>query len=156
MPWDLLITVLSKITRKKSDLPVCCPHCGDRQNFIKWGFYCRYCFDDQLVHVQRYRCFNTFCPYKTFSILPHAFLPIVRASLCMLTLVLSMYEQGIKLAHIARQTGSSWQRVKRWVQRALSVRDWIKREYGLCRVMINQWSSLTRDFSFAFYPDRWG
>ncbi len=28
MPWDLLVTVLSKITRKKSDLPVCCPHCG--------------------------------------------------------------------------------------------------------------------------------
>ena len=156
-PWSSLITVLSEITRKNFDSIVCCPHCGNRNTFIKWGFYDRYLFNDELINIQRFRCDNDLCPQKTFSILPHAFLPIIRASLCMLRYLLKMYEQGETIAGIARQTGNSWSRVQRWIAKAVLVRDWIRKEYGnvsLCFLSTRQWASFTRNFSWAFYPKR--
>ena len=110
-PWNSLITVLSKITRENYITLICCPHCGNRHAYIKWGFYKRYLFNDELMDIQRFRCDNDLCPYKTFSILPHALLPILRISLCMLRYVLEMYEQGNSIADIARHTGSNWQRI---------------------------------------------
>lgn len=156
-PWSSLIAVLSEITRENFDLVVCCTHCGNRHTFVKWGFYRRYLFNDELVNIQRYRCDNDLCPRKTFSILPHAFLPVIRASVCMLMYVLKMYELGRNIAAIARHTGNSWQRVKRWISRAFSIRKWILREYAdtsPCLSAKQRWASFTRDFSWAFYPDR--
>ncbi len=155
--WDSLITVLSEITRRNCVALIYCPHCGNRHTFIKWGFYSRYLFNDESVNIQRYRCDNDLCPCKTFSILPHAFLPIIRASLCMLIYVLKMYEQGNTIAGIARHTGSNWPRMQRWISKALSIREWLKREYGNLFVCLSQgklWTSFIRDFSWAFYPDR--
>ncbi|WP_304511927.1 hypothetical protein [Desulfobacula sp.] len=156
--WDSLITVLSEITRKNCVALICCPHCGNRHAYIKWGFYSRYLFNDELINIQRFRCDNDLCPRKTFSIFPHALLPIIRASLCMLMYVLTMYEQGETIAKIARHTGSNWPRMQRWIKKALSIRNWFRQEYDIrpspCLSSGKFWASFTRDFSWAFYPER--
>ncbi len=156
-PWSSLITFLSEITRENCDSIVCCTHCGNRHAYKKWGFYSRYAFDDRLINIQRYRCDNDLCPLKTFSILPHAFLPIIRASLCMLMHVLKMLEQGQTIAAIARHTDSSWPRMQRWITKAVLIREWLDQEYGKALPCLSQdrrWPTFTRDFSWAFYPDR--
>ncbi len=155
--WNSLITILSEITRKNCESFVCCTHCGNRHTYIKWGFYRRYLFNDEEINIQRYRCDNDLCPQKTFSILPHAFLPIVRVSLCMLMYILKMYEQGNTIADITRQTGSTWPRIQRWIAKAVSIRPWLRQVYGNvspCLSSDRRWSSFTRDFSWAFYPER--
>ena len=155
--WNSLISILSEITSKNCESFVCCTHCGNRHSYIKWGFYSRYLFNDEIINIQRYRCDNDLCPKKTFSILPHAFLPVIRASLCMLTYILNMYEQGNSIASIARHTGSNWPRTQRWIAKAKAIRAWLQGEYNTpspCLLKKGQWPSFTRDFSWAFYPDR--
>ena len=156
-PWSSLIAGLSEITRENLNCVVCCTHCGNRHTFVKWGFYSRYLFNDELINIQRYRCDNDLCPRKTFSILPHAFLPVIRASLCMLIHVLKMYEQGQTIAGIARYTRSNWPRMQRWIAKALSIRDWLRQEWNNTLPCLSQkqhWGSFTRDFSWAFYPKK--
>ena len=156
-PWSSLITVLSKITRENSSAVIQCPHCGNRHCYTKWGHYSRYLFNDELVNIQRYRCYNDRCLRKTFSILPHAFLPIIRASVCMLMYVLTMYEKGCCIAQISRETGSTWPRIQRWICKAFWIRGWLKKEYGQvspCCCHAANWFSFTRNFSWAFYPAR--
>ena len=79
--WNSLLSFLSEITSENYTTLICCPHCGNRDSYVKYGFYSRYLFDDHLTKIQRYRCDNDLCPHTTFSILPHAFLRIHRASL---------------------------------------------------------------------------
>ena len=156
-PWPSLIAVLSEITIESSRSAVCCSHCGNRHTYVKWGFYPRYLFNDELINIQRYRCDNDLCPCKTFSILPHAFLPIIRASVCMLMYVLKMYSQGRTIATIARHTNSTWQKIQRWIAKATTIKKWIEQEYAdtsPCLASNRDWSSFTRDFSWAFYPKR--
>ena len=152
--WDSLITVLSEITRKNCVALVC----GNRHAYIKWGFYSRYLFNDELINIQRFRCDNDLCPFKTFSILPHALLPIIRASLRMLMYVLTMYEQGKTIAKIARQTGSNWQRIQRWIKKALAIRDWFRQGNDIhpfpCLSPDRVWILFARNFSWSFYPER--
>ena len=158
-PWSSLITVLSEITRENSDLIVCCTYCGNRHIFVKWGFYSRYLFNDELINIQRYRCDNDLCPCKTFSILPHAFLPCIRASVCMLMYILKMFKQGRTIAAIARHTGSTWQKIQRWLTKAMAVKKWFEQEYAdisPCLAPVGEWTSFTRDFSWAFYPKQVG
>lgn len=155
--WNLLIAALSDITRKNCDALIICPHCGNRYAYVKWGCYPRYLFDDEIIQIQRYRCDNDLCPQKTFSVLPHAFLPVARISLCMLMHVLKMYERGKSIADIAGHTGNTWPRIKRWIEKAISIRDWFRQGYGHappCRFKIERWSYFVRDFSWAFYPGR--
>lgn len=155
-PWPSLIAVLSKITRENSSSVVCCNHCGNRHTYVKWGFYRRYLFNNELVNIQRYRCDNDSCPCKTFSILPHAFLPIIRASVCMLMYVLKMYKDN-SIAAIARHTSSTWQKIHRWIAKASTIKKWLEQEYAdtsPCLVPNREWSSFARDFSWAFYPKR--
>ena len=155
--WNSLITFLSDITRKNSETMVCCTRCGNCYTYIKWGFYSRYLFNDESIKIQRYRCDNDLCPQKTFSILPHAFLPIARASLCMLLYVLSMHEQGHRIADIAKHTCSKWPRIQRWIKKAILIRDWLRQEYRdiwPCFSPDTRWTSFIRDFSWAFYPNR--
>ncbi len=158
-PWSPLLTVLSKITRKNYSTLISCPYCGNQHSYVKYGFYSRYLFDDNQINIQRYRCDHDVCPRKTFSILPHAFLRINRASLCMLMHVLREYEQGNTIASIARDTGSNWTRIQRWIAKALTIRNWISREYKQappCMSSKKEWSCFIRDFSWAFYPKRYG
>jgi hypothetical protein len=84
-------------------------------------------------------------------------LPVVRASLCMMMYVLDLYEKGHPVAHIARCTGNGWPRIKRWVSKAIAIRDWLRRENGdafPCLSPNTYWNTFTRNFSWAFYPNR--
>lgn len=155
--WNSLISFLSKITRENSSSTIQCSHCGNSHCYTKWGHYSRYLFDDELINILRYRCDNDQCPRKTFSILPRPFLPIVRASVSMLMYVLTRAEQGVNIAQIARETGSTWSRTQRWVSKAGLIRNWLKKEYGstvACRCQASNWPAFTRDFSWTFYPAR--
>lgn len=157
-PWSSLISILSEITRKNSVPVIGCPHCGNQFTYVKWGFYYRYLFDDELIAIQRYRCDNDLCPRKTFSVLPHAFLRIVRVSLCMLMYILTLHKSGLSISGIARQTGNTWPRIKRWIKKAASIRNWIRQEYPAgfpCMSANRQWAGFIRDFSWTFYPDRY-
>lgn len=158
-PWLTILTALSEITSKKYTSIICCPSCGNRHCFVRFGFYSRYLFDGELTQIQRYRCDNDQCPQSTFSILPHAFLRIARASLCMFMHVLQMYEQGESVAAIARYTDSNWPRIKRWIGKAQEIKNWINTERELshpCMSPKNEWSFFIRDFSHFFYPRRYG
>jgi transposase-like protein len=148
--WSSLLTVLSKTTRENYTALVCCPHCVNQYSYVKHGFYRRYLFDDDLINIQRYRCDNDACSQKTFSILPHAFLRITRASLCMFMHVLKLYEQGNIIASIARNTGNNWPRIQRWIAKAIKIRDWVGKEYGEmapCLTSKRKWTFFIRDFS---------
>lgn len=155
--WHSLISFLSEITRENNSSIIQCSHCGNRDCFTKWGHYSRYLFNDELINIQRYRCYNDLCPRKTFSILPHPFLPIERASVCMLMYVLTMSEQGNSIAQIARNTDNTWSRIQRWLSKALSLKNWLKKECGQicsCFYRVADWFSFTRNFSWSFYPAR--
>lgn len=158
-PWLFILTGLSEITSKKYASIIICPYCGNRHCFVKYGFYVRYLFNGELTKIQRYRCDNDKCPQRTFSILPHAFLRIARASLCMFMHVLKMYEQGENIAAIARYTDSNWPRIKRWIGIAQKIKNWINTERKLsdpCVSSKDDWSLFIRDFSYFFYPQRYG
>ncbi len=43
--------------------------------------------------------------------------------------VLGEYEKGNTIASIAKDTGSNWTRIQRWIEKALTIRNWISREY---------------------------
>jgi len=160
--WNTLITFLSDITRENCESLILCRNCGNRDSFVKYGHYKRYLFNDkEMSSIQRYRCDNDLCSRKTFSVLPHAFLPILRASLCMFMHVLKMYAQGLRIAQIARITGSNWPKTRRWINMASKINQWLQQEgevsdWGSCPCLSVHkfWSLFTRDFSWAFYPDR--
>lgn len=153
--WNSLISFLSDITKENYSSMIQCTHCGNRDTLIKWGFYNRYTFNDELINIPRYRCDNDLCPRQTFSIPPHPFLPILRASLCMLMYVLKMYEMGYCIAEIARATQNTWSRIHRWLSRIRLIRYWLFKEYGnTCPglSMGGNWAVFVRDFSWTFYP----
>jgi hypothetical protein len=73
----------------------------------------------------------------------------------MLMYVLKMYKQGHTIAATARHTGSSWQKIQRWIAKGSEIEKWVKQEYAItspCLVPARAWTSFTRDFSWAFYP----
>lgn len=53
--WKSLITYLSNITRENYNSITCCTHCGNRDSYVKWGFYSRYLFNDELVSPISYQ-----------------------------------------------------------------------------------------------------
>jgi hypothetical protein len=73
----------------------------------------------------------------------------------MLMYILKMYKQGHTIAAIARHTGSSWQKMQRWIAKASQIKKWVEQEYAdrsPCLIPNRDWASFTRDFSWAFYP----
>nr|WP_320016238.1 hypothetical protein [uncultured Desulfobacter sp.] len=157
-PWISILTALSEITSKKYASIISCPYCGNRYCYVKYGFYNRYLFNDELIQIQRYRCDNDQCPQRTFSILPHAFLRIARASLCMFMHVLQMKKDGHSIADIAKYTGYSWPRIQRWIAKAQQIKEWIdseRKQSAPCMLPKNEWTNFIRDFSWAFYPKRY-
>lgn len=157
--WKSLIAHLSKIATEDHERTICCPCCGNREHTARYGFYKRYNFDDQtLILVQRYRCNNYQCPRRTFSVLPHPFLRILRASLCMFQFVLALLEGGNTIAGIARITGQTWPRIGRWIHRAAHLRAWIRNDDAFsphpCSRPPREWPGFVRDLSRVCYPGR--
>lgn len=158
-PWNSLLSFLSEITSENQDLPIICPCCGNQYLHVRYGFYHRNQFDNGTIKIQRYLCNNDQCPRKTFSVLPHAFLRIIRPSLCMLMFVLKLYEaDGNDIMSISRYTETTWSTIRSWLGKAQELREWITKEYRgkfPCLSVKTLWTAFNRDLSWTFYPARY-
>lgn len=159
--WKSLITHLSEIATQEYDRTIVCPCCGNKERTPKHGFYMRYSFDERTqVRIQRFRCDNDQCPRTTFSVLPHPFMRILRASLCMFQWVLSLWQNRQSVASIARNIGATWSRTQRWIGRALDIQKKLEYDFAFsvppCLKPVREWSLFVRDFSHACYPVRCG
>lgn len=147
----------------KKEFTVCCPHCASRL-IIRYGFYQRaHPREEYEIAVQRYLCKSPECPWKTFSVLPYPFLPIIRHFYKTLLLCHCLLngKQGSQAA-TARQLGVGRGIVKRlgvfcrrfipWLNREKIIADWGPDPKDNPAVL---WSHFTRDLSQAFYPKRW-
>ena len=143
--------------------PPCCPHCASTF-VIRYGSYPRAHPKENLeIAVQRYLCKSPDCPWKTFSRLPYPFMPIVRHFYQTLLLChFLVNERGNSQAATARKLGMDRGIVKRlgifcrrfipWLNHEKEVAEW-----GLASQddFAASWPDFTRDFSQAFYPQRW-
>lgn len=140
-----------------------CPHCATSLT-IRYGKYQRAQPEEpEPVNIQRYRCKSPDCPWKTFSILPYPFLPIVRHFLKTLFFFqcLSNMNQGTQ-AHVARKLALARGIVKRLVSFCQRFIPWFEMERYIALWgpdpevdQIRSWTDFTRDFSQSLYPKRW-
>lgn len=146
----------------KSEHPVCCPHCTTTL-IIRNGTYLRaHPEKTGQVAIQRYLCKSPQCPWKTFSVLPYPFLPIIRHFYRTIFLCYSLcYAQDRSQADTARQLSVTRGVVKRlssfcrqfiaWCNREETFADWGPDPEANQAAL---WSDFTRDISHAFYPFR--
>lgn len=162
-PLKEILVLLSSIAKKGQIAEVLCPKCSERHRVTKYGFYFRYLFTgSEMTAIQRYCCGNRECPRRTFSILPHPFLPILRVPLCFLMTLLEIRgKQGRTVSSLAAVIGSTWSTVRRNLRRAAAVGEWFSREQEValwgpspCLDPRLHWTAFTQAFSWAFFPDR--
>ena len=162
--WSLLIKFLSEF-QKKNEIPVIqCPKCGEKKCLQKYGSYSRHSLvGNELIKIQRYKCKNINCKCITFSILPYPFLRIYRASLCMLFYVLERFEQGESIQEIANSTEKSWPLIQRWLKQGRRIMQWLKNSASysqwhgnINRLNADNWYFFIREFSWYFFPARYG
>lgn len=147
----------------KEECSVRCPHCATPLT-IRYGRYQRaHPEETELVNVQRYRCKAPDCPWKTFSILPYPFLPIVRHSLKTLFFFHCLFNIDRKTQALsARQLGLTRGVVKRLAGFCHRFIPWFNQEKNIALWGPDPeadqecfWTDYTRDFSQALYPKRW-
>jgi len=135
-----------------------CPVCQEQERICKNGHYPRYRFiGNSREMIPRYLCKNPRCPRVSFSILPHPFLPWLRVSLCLLAALGELWTTGHHtIAALARQVNVSWQTMRRWLARALWLRQWRARENDLalagwrpCADPRRGWTPFTQALSHA-------
>jgi len=162
-PPLIMYSLFEKEDSGKKELSVRCPHCATTL-VIRYGRYQRaHPKEPVQVDVQRYRCKSPDCPWKTFSILPFPFLPIVRHFQETLFFFQRFFNIDKKTqAHCARKL-----RVTRGVAKRLAsfcdrFIPWFDQEKNIALwgpdPETNQkrfWVDYTRDFSQALYPKRW-
>jgi hypothetical protein len=164
MPSPLQAILLSAIWIAKQNLisRIVCPQCGERRCLIKWGFYRRYLFaGDDTVMIQRIGCLNRRCPRRTFSVLPHPLLPVLRVPLCFLLTLLTMHQRGCTIAQLVRKSGKSWPVVRRCLAAAGRVQTFLQKEAATilgtaspCLQAAACWTAFTRALSWALFPKR--
>lgn len=147
----------------KQEKPTRCPHCATTF-VIRNGTYPR-AHPEKSGHVtiQRYRCKSPDCPWKTFSVLPYPFLPTVRHLYKTLFICHFLFNvQKRTQADAARQLGVTRGIVKRFGGFCLRFIAWFNREKVVADWGADPevqppalWQDFTRDFSQAFYPNRW-
>lgn len=160
---EAMLRHLTDISKEKRTGPVVCSWCNGSSH-IKYGTYRRYAIGStELVKIQRYYCNHDQCR-RTFSILPHPFLRISRSTLCLLIVLLRLYEQQVPVARIAETLKVSWGTVAANIAKARSILPWLRGEAksDACWAptpCINppvHWTSFIRMFSAKFYPKRYG
>lgn len=166
MPPTLLTTIrshLSESAKQNHTGPIACCWCGNQHAFVKYGTYTRHNFNDQnLIKIQRYLCKKDICR-RTFSILPHPFLRITQFSICMICILLNMYEKNVSRAEIARRLHMSWPTIHRMITKGKRILDWMTREAGAdpvwapspCLAPDQFWSRFILMFGAQFYPKRY-
>jgi hypothetical protein len=140
-----------------------CPHCATSL-IIRYGKYQRaHPEEPELADVQRYRCKSPDCPWKTFSILPYPFLPVVRHFLQTLFFFHCFFNiAGNTGACTAKQLGAKRGVVKRLASFCKRFNPWFHSEKKIALWGQDPeadqnlfWTDFTRDFSQALYPKRW-
>jgi len=147
----------------KEEQFVRCPHCATPLT-IRYGRYQRnHPEKPEQVNVQRYLCKSPCCPWKTFSILPYPFLPIVRHFLQTLFFFHCFFNIAKNTqAQTARQLVVTRGVVKRLTRFCDRFTPWFHSEKKIAlwgqdpEADHNRfWPDFTRDFSQALYPKRW-
>ena len=158
-----MANVLEFSPNNKQESSILCPHCAT-SSISRYGTYQRnHPEQSDQVTVQRYLCKSPLCPWRTFSILPYPFLPIVRHFYHVLLCCHALYNvQGRSQAFTARQLGVSRGIIKRLGIFCHRFTAWLDHEkvfalWGPDPVANSQafWPDFTRDFSQTFYPRRW-
>ncbi len=148
---------------RKEEQPIRCPHCASSV-IIRHGKYQReHPQELRLVDIQRYRCKSPDCPWKTFSVLPYPFMPIVRHFYKTLLSCHRLHNlQRKSQAYTARRLGLQ-RGVVKWMgsfcRRFIS---WLNQERRIAvwgpdptENKAFSWMDFIRDFSQVFYPKRW-
>ena len=156
-----MISLLEIDNSRKYELPICCPHCATNC-IIRYGSYQRAHPDlPDLQRIPRYRCKSPACPWKTFSVLPHPFLPIVRHFSETIRRCITAIREHSQ-AECTRILGLSRGVVKRLVVLGTKFLPWFDHEKKIAdwgpnpdAIPLLSWTDYTRDFSQSFYPKRW-
>ena len=158
----LLKATFNGISEIYAEDRITCPECHSRQNeHIKWGFYYRYWPGTyELVPIQRYFRKRESCPRKTFSVLPHPFLPYIRFTLCSLLILIQLADAGETISEIAEILRVRRSTARRVIRFARKFSDWMDRESKTAPWMPSPclnpgrfWPLFTRMISWAFFPD---
>lgn len=156
-------TILQKKESDKVEQPVLCPHCATSVT-IRYGNYKRAHPEESIqINIQRYLCKFSECQWKTFSVLPYPFLPIIRHFYHTLLLChLLCSTKKIIQAAIGRQLGLSRGIIKRLSAFSYRFSPWFAREKRIADWGPDPatnpdrlWSDFSRDFSQSFYRRRW-
>lgn len=136
-----------------------CPHCSSNA-VIRNGAYFRYALGStSLIRVQRYLCKSPLCPWRTFSVLPHLVLPVIRHSLSILfDCCQKCVIEQISQAAAARVMQMGRGVVRRLIDFSKQVLSWLNRECTIAdwgQELKRFWPAFTRDFSQTFFPGRW-
>ena len=158
----LIMNSLLEIDKsRKQEVPIRCPHCATNC-IISYGSYYRAHPDlPDLQRIPRYRCKSPACSWKTFSVLPQPFLPIVRHFSGTIRRCMSAIG-GLSQAQCTRIFGLSRGVVRRLVVLGTRFLPWFDHESKIAdwgtdpdTIPIPLWPDFTRDFSQSFYPRRW-
>lgn len=160
--WLCIVVSLAQNANRKIAPLVRCPHCGRYYCIILYGYYRRSRYDKNIegMQVQRYLCKNPDCPCKTFSQLPHPYLPVARIPLCVLMDLYRLHVVENKtIARCARRFGHGWNTIKRAIALARRLIDFAGRELAAGQMSLwpclpGRWPEFTRAFSYAFLPAR--
>ncbi len=157
-------TILKHTCSGKGEQSVRCPHCATTL-IVRHGTYPRAHPHEQqlLINIQRYRCKAPACPWKTFSILPYPFLPIIRHFQQTIFFFHTLFNIEQKTQEdTARQLGVTRGIIKRLARFCHRFVPWFAREKHIGAwgpdPEVNPdhfWMDYTRDFSQAIYPMRW-
>ncbi len=147
----------------KQERSVRCPHCATSLT-SRYGKYQRaHPEEPEPVDIQRYRCKSPDCPWKTFSILPYPFLPVVRHFPKTLFFFHCLFNIDRKTqAQSARKLALKRGVVKRLVGFCHRFILWFNLEKNIAPWGPDPeedperfWTGYTRDFSQSLYPKRW-
>ena len=160
----LIMSNVFEIDRSgKKENQVCCPHCASTL-IVRHGFYSRaHPKEEREVSVQRYFCKSPICPWKTFSVLPYPFLPFIRHfHKTLLFCHYLFYGKHTRQADTARRLNITRGVAKRLVSFCWRFIPWLNHEKRVAewgpspqKSSAAFWPDFTRDFSQAFYPQRW-
>lgn len=162
LSWMSMLPIRPKKAKQNIE-PPCCPHCHERWRIVRYGRYWRYRYgcSSERIPVARYACRNPDCPRRTFSLLPHGFLPQMRMPLCLLMAMYRLHvAASVPLNALARMLHHSWTTIRRAVALARRLLDWCRQEVTAeamapwpCHPA--RWPAFTRAFSYAFRPGRY-
>jgi transposase-like protein len=108
------------MNRPRPDLrPPTCPRCANSTAIARHGFYLRYRPGSPwLQAIPRFRCLNSGCDCRTFSLLPPPFLPRLRHSLAFLLVLNRLRGPRASLHNLSRALHLARCTVRRMRQQA--------------------------------------